>query len=628
MANQSEFDQIYMVGDSLSDNGGIFQLSSQLLSLATAGGINTQGLHALPLSPYAGRFSNGPVMAEYTAELLGAELFNFSFGGAQALGTLTFGAVAAPAIPAQALAAIAALPPAQQAQINAVLNKNINLAGQMADFVAATSANEPSDHSALVCLMGLNDLQALAGSANPNNPQAAIAAATQVAAGIVQAYLDAAHTAFDQGIGTAIFVTLPAVSFFPMGKALAPILQTIGDTAVANINQGIQADAAQLRSEGHDVRVVDLAAYTAQISANPSAFGFQNLAQPTLLGVTFDVSPNPAAPPPDQTAFIDAIHATAKLHDLMGQFVATSLGQTAVTAHDDSYIVKQGQVLAPTLPQATGVLANDFNTTTASLLDGPDHGTLQLVGNGTFTYTPAAGFQGVDSFTYQAGNAGPTMDQATVTIHVVPLSAGPTSTTLNLIGLTADEQIAATYAAFFGRAPDAGGHGFWVDQFEANLPTQGASALFANIASSFGISAEAKSLYPFLASPFTASDAQISAFLDSVYNNLFNRSSDAGGLAYWTAQTKATLQAGQFVGSVLINIMSGAQDTAAGQDITTLMDKVAVGLAYVHEQQEHGTVWGAIDGVVATVLLDGVTNGAQTVLTGVKNADVLITAHA
>ena len=115
MANQSAFDQLYVVGDSLSDSGGIFQLSSQLLSLATADGINTQGLHPLPIIPYAGKFSNGPVLPEYTAELLGAKLFNFSFGGAAELGTLTFGTVAAPAIPAQTLAAIAALPAGQQA---------------------------------------------------------------------------------------------------------------------------------------------------------------------------------------------------------------------------------------------------------------------------------------------------------------------------------------------------------------------------------------------------------------------------------------------------------------------------------------------------------------------------------
>ena len=80
------FGEIYAVGDSLSDSGGIFGLSSQALALAAAAGIDTQGLQPIPVSPpYASKFSNGPVLPEITAELLGATLINFSFGGAQRL---------------------------------------------------------------------------------------------------------------------------------------------------------------------------------------------------------------------------------------------------------------------------------------------------------------------------------------------------------------------------------------------------------------------------------------------------------------------------------------------------------------------------------------------------------------
>ncbi|MGE0574899.1 nidogen-like domain-containing protein [Reyranella sp.] len=113
-----------------------------------------------------------------------------------------------------------------------------------------------------------------------------------------------------------------------------------------------------------------------------------------------------------------------------------------------------------------------------------------------------------------------------------------------------------------------------------------------------------------------------------VYPYLFNRSSDQAGLDYWTGQVKGALQAGQFVGLVLINIMSGAQDTAAGQDITTLMGKVAVSLAYVQEQQEHNTMWlGASDIAAATNLLDPVGSDPTSVLTGIRNAEALIAAH-
>ena len=69
------FDQLHVVGDSMSDSGGIYQLSSQAISLAQADGINTDGLQPIPVSPpFAGKFSNGPVLPEITAQLLGAQL--------------------------------------------------------------------------------------------------------------------------------------------------------------------------------------------------------------------------------------------------------------------------------------------------------------------------------------------------------------------------------------------------------------------------------------------------------------------------------------------------------------------------------------------------------------------------
>ena len=305
------------------------------------------------------------------------------------------------------------------------------------------------------------------------------------------------------------------------------------------------------------------------------------------------------------------------------------LSPFSVVAHDDSYVVLQGEALS--IAATLGVLANDDVSAgaTVSLQAAPLHGTLQLAANGGFSYTPTAGSSGIDSFAYRvASGAGPTSD-GVVTVQVVPVMSGDATSTLGLVSLSAEQQIASTYIAFFGRAADAGGFGFWVGEFNRSLPVQGPAALFANIASSFGISSEARALYPFLANPFGASDAQISAFLDTVYDNLFNRSPDAGGLAYWTGQVRATLAAGQFVGSVLVNIMSGAQDTAAGPDITTLMGKVAVSLAYVQEQVEHGTVWaGASDVAAATSLLHGVTSDPSSVLIGIRHAEFLISNHA
>ena len=88
------------------------------------------------------------------------------------------------------------------------------------------------------------------------------------------------------------------------------------------------------------------------------------------------------------------------------------------------------------------------------------------------------------------------------------------------------------------------------------------------------------------------------------------------------------MAAGEFVGSVLIDVIGGAQNGGGAQDITTLMSKVAVSLHYAREQQQHGTVWsGATDVAAATALMDSVSSDPSTLLTGIRNADNLIAAH-
>ncbi|MFO1157331.1 MAG: Calx-beta domain-containing protein [Reyranellaceae bacterium] len=296
-----------------------------------------------------------------------------------------------------------------------------------------------------------------------------------------------------------------------------------------------------------------------------------------------------------------------------------------VVANDDIYTTLQGQALHVVV--ANGVLFNDegVRPLTASLQSGPAHGTVAVSSDGSFDYAPNAGFAGVDSFIYGASGAGGN-DTGLVTVQVTPVSTGST-TTLNLLSLTVDQQIAAVYTAFFGRGADAPGFDFWVGDFNARLPTQTNAALLGNIASAFGVSDEAKALYPFLVSPFGADDSQINAFLDTVYDNLFARTFDSAGLAYWSGQIKQRLAAGQFVGSVLVDIMNGAQNTADGRDISTLMGKVTVNLEYVHDQKLLGSTWTqADDGAEAKALIHAITADPNTVLVGIAQAKALVQA--
>jgi hypothetical protein len=71
---------------------------------------------------------------------------------------------------------------------------------------------------------------------------------------------------------------------------------------------------------------------------------------------------------------------------------------------------------------ARGVLANDTDAEhdrlSATLVTGPAHGVLHLSPDGAFTYTPARGFSGSDSFTYRANDLDGGSNSATVTISV------------------------------------------------------------------------------------------------------------------------------------------------------------------------------------------------------------------
>jgi VCBS repeat-containing protein len=84
---------------------------------------------------------------------------------------------------------------------------------------------------------------------------------------------------------------------------------------------------------------------------------------------------------------------------------------------------------------APGVLGNvtdtDGDPLTAVLVGNVSHGTLVLNANGSFTYTPAAGFSGSDSFTCKANDGTADSSVFTVTIGVTLGEELPTITSLS-----------------------------------------------------------------------------------------------------------------------------------------------------------------------------------------------------
>ncbi|MEX0936523.1 MAG: Ig-like domain-containing protein, partial [Pirellulales bacterium] len=108
--------------------------------------------------------------------------------------------------------------------------------------------------------------------------------------------------------------------------------------------------------------------------------------------------------------------------DVAGLLV-NGVNTLAVELHDNEWTSSDfGMDIQLSFVPAAGILANDDLRSLAvesiNIEDGVDNGVLMLNQDGTFTYTPTAGFDGEDTFTYTYTAGGQTTNLATVTITV------------------------------------------------------------------------------------------------------------------------------------------------------------------------------------------------------------------
>ncbi len=88
---------------------------------------------------------------------------------------------------------------------------------------------------------------------------------------------------------------------------------------------------------------------------------------------------------------------------------------------DDAFDAQQDVVLTVGAP---GVLDNDAGTDLTAVVDTlPSHGTVTLNADGSFEYTPDAGWAGTETFTYKVASSSGVTGPATVTIEVHPAAA-------------------------------------------------------------------------------------------------------------------------------------------------------------------------------------------------------------
>ncbi|MEM8796289.1 MAG: SGNH/GDSL hydrolase family protein [Pseudomonadota bacterium] len=324
-------DQIFFFGDSLTDGGGVFDLTTLISETAASFGI--PGLPIVPPSPpYAGQFTNGLNYTDILPGMLGvddANVINLAFGAAEAVGERP---ILSEELQASIIGSGAPLPQ----DFLDLISTDINLGGQLAMFAELTQTVPVSPNSAAFIYIGGNDLNALAALGTPTLEEG-----IAVVEGVVTNTLAAATQLKLAGVGTIVLTTLPAASFFPLITILSPDLVPLGNDLLAAINQGLKDGAAALEAQGIEVEIVDLAALADEIMADQSTFGFIEIEQPIIFGTgaTVDFNPALADVPVDQVAFFDLLHYTESLHETIAAFEEASLtNETIFTGDDDDFI--------------------------------------------------------------------------------------------------------------------------------------------------------------------------------------------------------------------------------------------------------------------------------------------------
>lgn len=245
---------------------------------------------------------------------------------------------------------------------------------------------------------------------------------------------------------------------------------------------------------------------------------------------------------------------TVRATDQAGAFVEDSFVVTvrpindAPQARNDAYLFEKNTPLVVT--SAQGVLANDTDVDNANLsailFDVPKHGKLALNANGSFTYTPDPGFNGLDTFIYRADDGAlrssatvrlvgldfrfvtklyrdilsRTASDSDVTFWTDKIQQGTSRTQVSLNFLQSVEYrskvINGFYQSYFGRSADQSAIGHFLGVWAS---TGGSEEIQIQLLSSLEF--------------FNKSGGTNSGFITNLYNKLFNRNPGANELTFW-----------------------------------------------------------------------------------------------
>lgn len=289
VAASAPITSLYVVGDSLSDQGNAYLLT---------GG-------AFPPAPYAQRASNGPVAVERLAGVLGVTLAPSATGGTNyaVLGATT------------GLVTIAGTsPPVQTENLAAVQYGQPALAGTslQSQALALLGAGPLADPSGSLFFVwgGANDF-----FLNPS-PATAVAGVGNIA-GVVT-------TLYAGGARQFLVPNLPDLSMTPSGLALTPAQRAGLQALTLGFNDGLRSalnSASML--PGITITQFDTFAFFNAMLADPAAHGFTNIASPCLTGNL--AGGGVVCQDPSAYIFWDSVHPTAAAHRALGDAFAQAV---------------------------------------------------------------------------------------------------------------------------------------------------------------------------------------------------------------------------------------------------------------------------------------------------------------
>ena len=208
-------------------------------------------------------------------------------------------------------------------------------------------------------------------------------------------------------------------------KVTLEVLSGSGPVAVPDTFAALSDQTLSISAPGFLANDIDLDGESLTVTAI-----IDNVDHGSLLAVadgSFEYTPNAGFLGTDAFEY-QMQDASGNLSDPVKVTLPVILGNRPPVAVADEYTALENTTLSITAP---GFLANDIDPdgetiTVTAITDAADHGAFSAQADGSFSYTPNAGFTGTDAFEYQMeDDSGNLSDPVTVTLQVIKGNRDP-----------------------------------------------------------------------------------------------------------------------------------------------------------------------------------------------------------